>query len=149
MKKSGVGFIQNGKLVPVSDKQFSFALSSFEEGTKVTWVIQSYVRAKSLGQNNLFHMLCDIIARDLSWSREDVKLFLKDKYGQYEPLTDRSGEEMVDADTGEILQHMRSLSTYSKEEMSELINGTYEFAEKHKIKLPNPEDARNYNLPIY
>lgn len=148
MKKSGIGFIRGGKLEPISTRNYDFALQSFEDGTKVTWTIQNYVREKSRGQNNLFHMLCEIIAKDLAWSREDVKLYLKDKYGQYESLTDRNGNEMVDEDTGEILQRMKSLSEYNVEEMTELINGTYEFSAKHGIRLPDPDEARNNNLPI-
>lgn len=151
MKRSLVAFktSQGRKIEPASLSEWNRILDFYEEGEKLTITIQPYLRKKSLGQNNLFHLLCEIIAKDLVWSREEVKLFMKDKYGQYEPLTDRNGEEMVDTDTGEIMQRMRSLSDYSKDEMTELINGVYEFGQKHGIRLPNPDDAKNNNLPIY
>lgn len=150
MKRSLVAFKSpdGRKIEPASLTEWNRIMDMFEDGTKLTITVQPYVRKKSLGQNNLFHLLCEIIAKELAWSREDVKLFLKDKYGQYEPLTDRNGEDMVDIDTGEIMQRMRSLSDYSKDEMTELINGVYEFGEKHNIRLPHPEDAKNFNLPI-
>lgn len=148
MKKSGVGFIRGGKLEPLSKRNYDFALQAFEDGTKITWTIQNYVREKSLGQINLIHKLFSVIAKELGYFPHQIKEHVKNEYGVWESMKDRKGNEMVNLDTGEVVMVAKSLADYSVEEMTDLINVVYEFSKERNIKLPHPEDLRNYNIPL-
>ena len=146
MKKSGVGFIRDGKMEPLSKRNYDFALQAFEDGTKITWTIENYRRERSLGQNNLFHWLVDIIAKEIGEDRHDLKEWFKKEYGVWIEMTDRNGNIIVNEDTGEIAMKPKPTSDYDTLEKSTLIDSVYRFGDKLGIRLPDPEEARNNNI---
>ncbi len=148
MKKSFVAFKNKNRLDPVSVSDWNRALSSFEDGSKITVTVESFVRKKSLGQLGLVHKLFSLLARDLGYLPHQIKEFLKDEYGVKEEIIDIDGDPMVDESTGEIRVIAKSLADYTVEEMTTLITTVYEFAEENGIRLPKPDDLRNFNIPL-
>lgn len=148
MKKSFIAFKKGLKIEPMYIRDIERALEPFEEGTKLTITVENYVRKRSLGQGNLFHMLCGFIAKEIGHTKDEIKEYLKMTYGVQEPLIGRDGIEIADKETGEIMMKPKSTSAYSKQEMAELIEATYEFASGLGIILPTPEDLKNYNIPL-
>lgn len=148
MKRSFIAFSNSDSvrgLDSLSRNQERLAMEPFK-GEKVVVTIENYKRTRSLGQNNLFHLICGVLAKELGETMLDMKIQLKAWYGVWEPRVDKSGNEIVDAETGEIMMRLKSTSDYSTEEKTALIDGTYDFAKKAKVKLPDPEDLRNNNI---
>lgn len=148
MKKSLVAFKNGRKIDPVSMIEWNRIMDLFDDGTKLTVTIENFVRKKSLGQLNLVHKLFAVIANELGYFPHQIKEHIKNEYGVWESLRDRSGNEMTNIDTGEIIMVPKSLADYTVQEMTGLINVVYEFAEERQIRLPHPEELRNNNLPL-
>lgn len=138
----------NWTIKPFSNRDFRRILKDFGNGTKLVMTLENYQRTRSLGQNNLLHWYSSIIAKEIGEDRHALKQELKSRYGVWEERLDRNGEPLVDEETGEILMKLKSTSRYTKEEMSELIDGTLRLATKLGIVLPDPEDAKNNNHKI-
>ena len=148
MKRNLIGFIDtdNKRINYSSQREFERAMNDFGPGTKVNIIISKYRRKRSLGQNNLFHWYCDIIAKDIGYDFDEFKREMKSKYGVWEDMLDREGNPVVDEDTGETMRFLKSISDYDTLETSILIEGTIRTAVFLGIILPDPNDLRINNI---
>lgn len=146
MKKSGVGFIRDGKLEPLSKRNYDFALQSFEDGTKITWTIENYRRAISLSQMSYVHKIFHWIGEYTGEDPKQIKEALKARFGIRESLKNKNGEEVCD-DNGEVMEKLKSLSEYNTEETSALIEKIRMWASDFLgYEIPDADRYRNNNI---
>lgn len=143
MKKTFDGFIDH-----TGDTDCSIAFTNetyvyrelreaFGNHDKVTVIIQSRKKPRSLKQNAVLHWYVNEIAEETGIEASDVKELLRHKYLGVD-VTDRNGEIMADRETGEVLRRYRSTTELSTVEFNE-------FTEK--IRLWS-NDYLNMQLPL-
>lgn len=148
MKRSFIAFSNSDSvrgLDSLSRNQERLAMEPFK-GNKVVVTIENYKRTRSLGQNNLFHMLVDIISNEIGEDKFDLKEWFKREFGPWIEVTDKEGNPIVNEETGEISMKPKKTSDYDTLEKTLLIESVYRFASKIGIVLPNPEDLKTKNI---
>lgn len=148
MKKTLLAFSdpENKRINPLSNREFISVINSFGQGTKITVTIENYVRKKTPEQLSYIHVVFRELENETGMDREDIKMAMKARYGLREALRDRDGNEVSDED-GEVIERLKSLSEYSKQEMSEFIDNVLRWAREFLgVTLPDPEDYKKYNL---
>lgn len=151
MKRNLIGFIDtdNKRINYASQREFERAMSDFGPGAKVNIIIETYRRKRSPSQNNLLHMYLGIIADYTGQDIQTIKDICKMQFGIKEPMLDKNGEEIVDKDTGELMDVFKSSRDYNTAEMTEFINNIVDWGVlTFHLTFPDPEDLRNNNLKI-
>lgn len=145
MKRKSLALINHDnpdkpKLDFVALRSFLSDLRDFKHGKRVWVEISDYSPKRSLAQNNLYHMYCDIIAEETGQDLDTIKSITKTMFALY-PALDKDGEEQVDKSTGEVLKYVKDTSKMDKMEMFDLTEKTYRWAlEFFGIVLPLPEE---------
>ena len=144
MKKRQLGIVNHSdpkspRVDLVSKKSFQEDLRLFKDGQRVWLQVENYSPKRSIAQNNLYHMYCDIIADETGQDLDTIKSITKTMFALY-PALDKDGDEQVDKNTGEILKYVKDTSKMDKMEMFDLTEKTYRWAlEFFGIVLPLPE----------
>jgi len=99
------------------------------KGIQISTEINRYIAPKTDDQLGLFHVLCRKIAKATKTREELIKQALKDLYGAEELNPFYRVEEDDERDK----YVTKSIASYSKEELTELIEGT--FAEGEYLRL--------------
>jgi hypothetical protein len=82
----------------------------------------------------VFGVVVPVISEHLGYTREDVRYYLKKRFGAF--------VERVDIDTGEIVSEPKSMARYTKGEASVFIDESIQFATSIGCMIPHPEDLR-------
>lgn len=128
-----------------------------EERVKIT--IEKYKEKRSLSANSYFWVMCDKIAKKLGTDRWDQYLSQIYRYGcfidvsvinkaipilkntyRYIQVID---EGFMNGEPASVVRCFRGSSTYDKEEMSDLINGTVEDAKDLGIDVLPPDEIEH------
>lgn len=117
---------------------------SFEEKDKVTIMIKSRRKPRSLKQNAYMHQCMQMIADETGNSLERVKSTLKAMYAK-KPLLDKEGEHIHDPETGEIVFYIQDTSDMSTLEAFEFTENVRMFAQDFcNLYVPLPDE----NIPL-
>lgn len=87
---------------------------------------------RSKAQNALLHMWIDIIVKDTGYTKDEMKIILKDKFLGYEEITNKR--------TGEIIKSLRHTSDLNTTEFTDFLNEIDALCAGLNINLPKPQD---------
>ena len=131
---------------PISTRNYDFALQSFEDGTKITWTVESYRRSISLSQMNYIHKIFHWIGEYTGEDPKQIKEALKARFGLRESIKNKKGEELCD-ENGEVMEKLKSLSEYNTEETSSFIEKIRMWARDFLgYEIPDADRYRNNNI---
>ena len=118
---------------------FNLDLDKFDHDDKVWVVVETFRNKRTLGQNELMHVIFQYIADETGQDMAVIKAVLKKKFLTV-PILDHHGEQVVDMDTGELLTKVLSTSGLDTKEGSEFIDNIMMWAREYLgIILPDKE----------
>lgn len=112
----------------------------FKDGEKVTIVIKTRRKPRSLKQNSVLHWYINAIADETGQSAEDIKAVLKHLFLSVD-MIDQNGDIMADKSSGEVLKRYKSTTELSTVEAMEFIENIRMWAlDFLGIVLPLPNE---------
>lgn len=117
-------------------------LANRKHGQRVWVKIETYVRTRTVSQNNVLHWYLQEIADETGHDKEWVKNFFANKYLKME-LRDQDDEILADPETGEVLTRVRSTTELNTIEFNEYTERIRMYAnEFFSLQLPLPNDNK-------
>lgn len=115
------------------------AIQRYDVGDRVILKLETFYRKRSLKQNNVFHKYIAVIADHTGHEPSEIKIMVKNTFLKA-PMTDKFGNEVVDSETGEIVQITRDTSSLTTVEMIDLCDKVREWSGRILgIELPIPD----------
>lgn len=146
MKVTSIGFTTEGRngVRWLDDQVFLYNIGLFEAGVKLRITFEHYAPQRSLKQSAVLHWYCAELADECGMHAEDFKMMMKMKF-LTRAAVNKSGEEIVDVNTGEVMTFIPSTADIDTKEMGELIENIRMFGlDVLGYVLPLPDE--NYKI---
>ena len=117
-------------------KAIEAAILSFPKGKRLELIIK-HKSNRSIKQNSYFHACVTILAKELGYSKEEMKNIVKYKFLK---------AEKVDEKTGEIFEYIKDTHALNKEDFFEFQNNMLDWSAQLGIILPVPNEEIEMNF---
>lgn len=122
------------------------AVDKYEEGDRIVLKLETFYRKRSKDQNSALHWYFSKMADETGHSLDEIKEMMKMKFLKT-PMTDANGNEVVDADSGEVEMVIRETKSLSTVEFMEFMDNVRAWSERVLgVELPPPDKNWKLNL---